>query len=54
VHEATHIIVAAEQDNTAPDAKWLLPMIKAVGNHLGELPELGLAEAGCRSEEDSG
>ena len=30
VDEAAHIIVAAELDNTAPDANWLLPMIQAV------------------------
>ena len=38
VDEAAHIIVAAELDNTAPDANWLLPMIQAVGDNLGELP----------------
>jgi hypothetical protein len=52
VDEAAHIIVAAELDNTAPDANWLLPMIQAVGNNLGELPELGLADAGYRSEDN--
>lgn len=50
VDEAAHIIVAAELDNTAPDANWLLPMIQAVEVNLGELPELGLADAGYRSE----
>ena len=44
VDEAAHIIVAAELDNTAPDANWLLPMIRAVGDNLGELPALGLAD----------
>lgn len=42
--------MAAELDNVAPDANWLLPMIQAVGDNLGELPELGLADAGYRSE----
>ena len=50
VEEAAHIIVAAELNNVAPDANWLLPMIQAVSNNLGELPELGLADAGYRSE----
>ena len=52
VDEAKHIIVAAEPDNVAPDARWLLPMIQAVEDNLGELPELGLADAGYRSEEN--
>jgi hypothetical protein len=52
VDEAAHIIVAAELDNTAPDANWLLPMIQAVKNNLDELPELGLADAGYRSEDN--
>jgi transposase len=52
VDEAAHIIVAAELDNTAPDANWLLPMIQAVDDNLGELPELGLADAGYRSEDN--
>ena len=52
VDEAAHIIVAAELDNVAPDANWLLPMIQAVKDNLGELPALGLADAGYRSEEN--
>ena len=52
VDEAAHIIVAAELDNTAPDAKWLLPMIQAIQANLGELPKQGLADAGYRSEEN--
>ena len=52
VDEAAHIIVAAELDNVAPDANWLLPMIQAVKDNLGELPEFGLADAGYRSEEN--
>lgn len=44
--------MAAELDNVAPDANWLLPMIQAVGENLGELPELGLADAGYRSEDN--
>ena len=52
VDEAAHIIVAAELDNTAPDARWLLPMIQAVQTNLGELPKLGLADAGYRSEDN--
>ena len=52
VDETAHIIVAAELDNTAPDANWLLPMIQAVKNTLGELPDLALADAGYRSEEN--
>jgi hypothetical protein len=50
VDEAAHIIVAAERDNTAPDTHWLLPMIQAVHENLGQFPELGLADAGYRSE----
>lgn len=50
VDEAAHIIVAAELDNTAPDTNWLLPMIQAVKDNLDEFPELGLADAGYRSE----
>ncbi|MFN7196489.1 MAG: transposase, partial [Hylemonella sp.] len=50
VDEAAHIIVAAELDNVAPDVNWLLPMIQAVGDNLGELPALALADAGYRSE----
>lgn len=52
VPTSAHIIVAAELGNTAPDANWLLPMIRAVGDNLGELPELGLADAGYRSEDN--
>jgi transposase len=50
VDETAHIIVAAELDNTAPDANWLLPMIQAVNDNLGQLPQLALADAGYRSE----
>lgn len=53
VDEAAHIAVAAALDNTAPDTNWLLPMIQAVRNNLGESPELGPADAGYRSEENS-
>lgn len=42
--------MAPELDNVAPDTNWLLPMIQAVGDDLGELRELGLADAGYRSE----
>lgn len=52
VDEAAHIIVAAELDNVAPDANWLLPMIQSVKDNLGELPALGLADAGYRSEDN--
>lgn len=52
VDEAAHIIVAAELDNSAADANWLVPMIQAVKDTLGELPELGLADAGYRSEDN--
>ncbi len=52
VDEAAHIIVAAELDNAAPDANWLLPMIEAVQENLGALPALGLADAGYRSEDN--
>ncbi len=38
--------MAAELDNVAPDTSWLLPMSRSVGDNLGELPELGLADAG--------
>jgi transposase len=50
VDETAHIIVAAELNNAAPDANWLLPMIQAVHDNLGQLPQLGLADAGYRSE----
>ena len=50
--EAARIIVAAELDNCAPDANWLLPMIQAVKSNLGQLPALGLADAGYRSEQN--
>jgi transposase len=50
VDKAAHIIVAAELDNVAPDANWLLPMIHAVGDKLRVLSELRLADAGYRSE----
>lgn len=50
--ETAHIIVAAELDNTAPDANGLLPMIQAVQDNLGELPALGLADAGYRSQDN--
>ena len=52
VDEAAHIIVAAELDNSAPDVHWLLPMIEAVQDNLGQLPEQGLADAGYRSEDN--
>jgi hypothetical protein len=52
VDEAAHIIVAAELGNVAADTNWLLPMIQAVGDNLGALPELGLADAGYRSEDN--
>lgn len=52
VDATAHLIVAAELDNAAPDAKWLLPMIQAVRDNLGDLPRLGLADAGYRSEEN--
>lgn len=52
VDESAHIIVAAELDNSAPDANWLLPMIQAVQDNLGQLPDLGLADAGYRSEQN--
>ena len=41
-------------DNTAPDARWLLPMIQAVGDIMGGPPELGLADACYRSEHNLG
>lgn len=52
VDEAAHIIVAADRDNSAPNANWLLPKIRAVRDKLDELPDRGLADAGCRSEEN--
>lgn len=50
--EAAHRIVATEPDNIAPDANWLLPLIQVDGDNLGELPLLGLADAGYRSEDN--
>ena len=52
VDEAAHIIVAAELDNNAADVNWLVPMIEAVQTNLGQLPQLGLADAGYRSEDN--
>jgi hypothetical protein len=52
VDESAQVIVVAELDNTAPDANRLLPMIQAVQAYLGKLPELGLADAGYRGEDD--
>jgi transposase len=52
VDEQRHIIVAAELDNSAPDVNWLLPMIQAVKDTAGDLPALGLADAGYRSEQN--
>lgn len=52
VDDAAHIIVAAELDNVAPDANWLLPMNQAAVDNLGQLPALGLANAGYRSEDN--
>lgn len=42
----------SELDNSAPDANWLLPMIGAVKANPGELPQLALADAGYRSEDN--
>jgi transposase len=52
VDETAHIIVAAELNNVAADSKELLPMIQAVEDNLGELPNVVLADAGYRSEEN--
>ncbi len=52
VDEAAQIIVAAELHNVAPDANWLLPMVQAVGDNMGELAALGLADAGYPSDEN--
>jgi transposase len=52
VDETAHIIVAAELNNVATDSKELLPMIQAIGDNLSELPNVVLADAGYRSEEN--
>jgi len=52
VDEAAHIIVATELGNTAADVNWLLPMVEAVKANLSELPQLAVADAGYRSEEN--
>jgi hypothetical protein len=44
--------VAAELDYSASDGNWLLPMVEAVGSSLGQLPGLGLAGGGYRTEEN--
>ena len=52
VDDTAHIIVAAELGNNAADCGQLLPMLQAVKDNLGALPQQGLADAGYRSEEN--
>lgn len=49
--EAARIFVAAEPDESAPGAHWLLPMIEAVDDDSGELPQPALADPIHRSED---
>lgn len=50
VDDAAHIIVAAEVGNNAADVGQLLPMLQAVEDNTGQVPEQALADAGYRSE----
>ncbi|SCK55121.1 Transposase [Variovorax sp. HW608] len=50
VDGAAHIIVAAELGNNAADVGQLVPMLKAVKDNTGMVPEQALADAGYRSE----
>lgn len=50
VDDAAHIIVAAELTNCASDAGELPPMLQAVQDNLGVLPEQVLADTGYKSE----
>jgi transposase len=52
VDDTAHIIVAAELGNNAADVGQLLPMLQAVQDNVGALPQQGLADAGYRSEEN--
>ena len=52
VDDTAHIIVAAELGNNAADCGQLLPMLQAIKDNLGALPQQGLADAGYRSEEN--
>jgi hypothetical protein len=52
VDDTAHIVVAAELGNNAADCGQLLPMLQAVKDNLGALPQQGLADAGYRSEEN--
>ena len=50
------VVIALMQEQARRKAEgradWLLPMIQAVKDNLDELPELGLADAGYRSEDN--
>jgi transposase len=50
VDGAAHIIVAAELGNNAADVGQLVPMLQAVKDNTGMVPEQVLADAGYRSE----
>ncbi|SCK36595.1 Transposase [Variovorax sp. HW608] len=50
VDGAAHIIVAAELGNNAADVGQLVPMLQAVKDNTGMVPEQALADAGYRSE----
>jgi len=50
IDDQAHIIVAAELTNNAADSDRLAPLLDAVKNSAGELPQQLLADAGFRSE----
>jgi transposase len=51
VDAENQLIVATGLTNNAADSGQLLPMVKALQNNLGKLPERLLADSGYRSEE---
>ena len=52
VDATAHIIVAAELGNSAADVGQLVPMLTAVKDNTGQIPEQALADAGYRSEQN--
>ena len=52
VDDTAHIIVAAEVGANAADVGQLLPMLDAVQDNTGQTPDLILADAGYRSEDN--
>jgi len=50
VHDAAHIIVAAELTNSVSDAGELPTMLQAVKDNLGALPEQAPTDTGYKAE----